>query len=404
MAVALAIIEVEEEKIVTVSRKTDDTNFGLPGGKIENGETPYEAMVREVKEETGLVVKNAFLLDKRDYDGHETYCFYVTELEESVDKCQAFINFNENNPNEGKVSIRNCFVTYDDSSSYKDYNLEIFELRDIYMFSNPFYLAFKSVDLKDFMTHIFPLNWKGVVARIIETGVKFSTDPNEPWLIGVSDIQKTKKTGTTYIESLIKSVLFTSHDCFHQLWGLPYIENFDDKDFNFFKKAQMCGEIAVLTITEFILAKQLKKRCSELANLIDKRCSTAMMNYGEPLYHLSPVQLAVRLDELLHKKITPDWIVGNKWGEEFLEHYVPMLQRDRDNIDNNWEIMKKHKFIPNAMPNVRYSGQMTGLELTQWMIQDFMHIRNSDENIDYELAEFNSNRRKRYKIPTEWVY
>ncbi len=236
MAVALAIIEVEEEKIVTVSRKNDENDMGLPGGKIEHGESPYSAMVREIKEETGLTVKNAFLLDKRKYDGHDTYCFYVTELEESVDKCSDFINFNKNNPDEGKVSIRFAFNTYDERSSYKDYNLEIFELRDEYMFSNPFYLAFKSVLLQDFMSHIFPLNWKGVTARIIETGVKFSDDPNEPWLIGVSDIQKTKKTGTTYMESLIKSVLFTSHDCFHQLWGLPYIENFDDKDFNFFKR------------------------------------------------------------------------------------------------------------------------------------------------------------------------
>lgn len=286
MGVSLAVIEIEENKIVVVSRKNNDLDMGLPGGKIDEGETPYQAMVREVYEETGLVVKNAFLLDEREYRGKNTFCFYVTEIEKTNLIETEFKKFMEDNPNEGKVSLQSSYVIFNEHSSYSEYNSNIIDLRDKYIYNNPFYMSFNSPDLKTFMDNLFPLNWKGVTARIIETGVKFSTDPNEPWLIGVSDIHKTKKVGTTFIESLIKSVLFTSHDCFHQLWGLPYIDNYDDKDFNFFKKAQMCGEIAVLTITEFILAKQLKKRCTELTNLIDKRCSTALMNYGQPLYHL----------------------------------------------------------------------------------------------------------------------
>jgi 8-oxo-dGTP pyrophosphatase MutT (NUDIX family) len=41
-------------EILCVSRKTDHTDFGLVGGKIDDFETPLEAIIRETKEETGL--------------------------------------------------------------------------------------------------------------------------------------------------------------------------------------------------------------------------------------------------------------------------------------------------------------------------------------------------------------
>lgn len=39
---------------LSVTRKTNHEDYGLPGGKIDPGETPEEAVVREVFEETGL--------------------------------------------------------------------------------------------------------------------------------------------------------------------------------------------------------------------------------------------------------------------------------------------------------------------------------------------------------------
>jgi mutator protein MutT len=45
--------------VLGVSRKDDHTSIGLPGGKIDDGESFYDGMLREVTEETGIYVKKA---------------------------------------------------------------------------------------------------------------------------------------------------------------------------------------------------------------------------------------------------------------------------------------------------------------------------------------------------------
>lgn len=49
-----ALVANVQGKILARSRLDDETKFGLPGGKVEEGETLEQAVVREVKEETGL--------------------------------------------------------------------------------------------------------------------------------------------------------------------------------------------------------------------------------------------------------------------------------------------------------------------------------------------------------------
>ncbi len=67
--------------LLSVSRKHDPNDLGLPGGKVDPGETPYEAMVREVKEETGVDVLGAHLIFERPDGPHVVQVFLVTDWE-----------------------------------------------------------------------------------------------------------------------------------------------------------------------------------------------------------------------------------------------------------------------------------------------------------------------------------
>lgn len=51
---------VKDSKVVVIKYKSGNIKEGyydIPGGKIEKGETPEEAAIREMKEETGIKVK-----------------------------------------------------------------------------------------------------------------------------------------------------------------------------------------------------------------------------------------------------------------------------------------------------------------------------------------------------------
>jgi 8-oxo-dGTP pyrophosphatase MutT (NUDIX family) len=69
------IILTKEDKILGVTRKYDHNNWGLPGGKLDPGETALEAIIRETKEETGLDISDVKLIDQRVFKDRLVYLF-----------------------------------------------------------------------------------------------------------------------------------------------------------------------------------------------------------------------------------------------------------------------------------------------------------------------------------------
>lgn len=73
---AVVLCIADDGKVLAVSRRDDPTAFGLPGGKVDPGETAEEAAARELHEETGLTVtdlKQVFV--REEADGYTTTTF-----------------------------------------------------------------------------------------------------------------------------------------------------------------------------------------------------------------------------------------------------------------------------------------------------------------------------------------
>lgn len=81
---AVMLIVNSDGLILGVSRRYDHTKFGLPGGKVEPGEQPWESAIRETREETSIESNFLELIFKREEpattpDGlpFYTYCYYA---------------------------------------------------------------------------------------------------------------------------------------------------------------------------------------------------------------------------------------------------------------------------------------------------------------------------------------
>lgn len=71
IVVAAAVIENREGRILIARRKADITLGGyweFPGGKLEEGESPYECAVRELREEMDLHIEAGDVLIETTYD------------------------------------------------------------------------------------------------------------------------------------------------------------------------------------------------------------------------------------------------------------------------------------------------------------------------------------------------
>ena len=79
MRVRVTGVVVEGDKILLLNQDTDSgRSWSLPGGKVEEGETLESALVREMREETGVVVEIAKLLYVCDYFTNSSHILHIT--------------------------------------------------------------------------------------------------------------------------------------------------------------------------------------------------------------------------------------------------------------------------------------------------------------------------------------
>ncbi|PTC12377.1 NUDIX hydrolase [Bacillus wiedmannii] len=85
MQVRVTGILIEDEKVLLVKQKVANRNWSLPGRRVENGETLEEAMIREMREETGLEVKIKNLLYVCDKPDASPSLLHITFLLERIE-------------------------------------------------------------------------------------------------------------------------------------------------------------------------------------------------------------------------------------------------------------------------------------------------------------------------------
>jgi mutator protein MutT len=78
--VTCAIIEKNGE--ILIGERKDNGEFEFPGGKIEEGENEKECLIRELREELGILSNPYEILCRTEFEYHDKYVYLTTFLTE----------------------------------------------------------------------------------------------------------------------------------------------------------------------------------------------------------------------------------------------------------------------------------------------------------------------------------
>jgi len=87
-AVAVVIINEREEILSLLRSETDSwmpLRWGLPGGHIDEGETPFEAALRETKEECNLDINPIYYGNVITDENYRIYLYYAVEYSGNIE-------------------------------------------------------------------------------------------------------------------------------------------------------------------------------------------------------------------------------------------------------------------------------------------------------------------------------
>lgn len=118
-ASVVAVFLRANREVLAVSRKGNLTDIGLPGGKIEPGEAPEDAVRREVHEEVGITIKHMSKCYERidPVDGNVAWCYLVHTWEGTP------------RPRESNTSVLWCAPDkmLEPHCTFREYNRGLFE-------------------------------------------------------------------------------------------------------------------------------------------------------------------------------------------------------------------------------------------------------------------------------------